>query len=112
MMEIFAISEDELPSEEQVQLPSGDDEPDDDDGDEEDKGQEGGIGNMEMLYGSDDVIYDPVQNTYVKYGDVINGYYAAVSEKIIDGKIPDTLQQYITHYFDTLYDGSEKETGS
>ncbi len=112
LMEIFGISEDELPREEQVQLPSADDEPEDNDGDEEDKGSEGGIGNMEVLYGSDDVIFDPIKNEYVKYGDVINGYYAAVSEKIIDGKIPDTLQQYISHYFDTLYDGSEKETGS
>lgn len=112
LMEIFGISEDELPREEQVQLPSGDDEPDDEEGDEEDKGSEGGIGDMEVLYGSDDVIYDPVQNTYVKYGDVINGYYAAVSEKILVGKIPDTLQEYITNYFDTLYDGSEKETES
>ncbi len=112
LMEIFSITEDELPAEEQVQLPSKDDEPEDDDGDEEDKGSEGGIGNMEVLFGSDDVIFDPLKNEYVKYGDVINDYYAAVSEKIIDGKIPDTLEQYITDYFTTLYDGTEKETTS
>ena len=112
LMEIFGITEEELPKEEQVQLPSEDDEPDDDSGDEEDKGDEGGMGNMEVLYGSDDVVYDPIKNEYVKYGDIINEYYATVSEKIIDGKIPDTLEQYISNYFDTLYDGSEKETGS
>ena len=112
LMEIFGISEDELPAEEKVQLPSADDEPDDDSSDEEDKGNEGGIGNMEVLYGSDDVVFDPIKNEYVKYGDIINEYYAAVSDKIFDEKVPDTLEQYLLDYFATLYDGSEKETES
>lgn len=110
LMEIFGISEDELPEEEKQQLPSEDAQPDDEDQDEEDKGTEGGIGNQEVLYGSDDTIFDPVKNEYVKYGDVINEYFAAVSEKIIDGQIPDTLEQFISDYFATLYDGSEKES--
>ncbi len=110
LMEIFDIAADELPEEEKVQLPNTNDEPDGDEKDEEDKGSQGGIGNMEVLYGSDDMIFDPVKNEYVKYGDVINEYYAGVSEKIIDKKIPDTLEQFISDYFDTLYDGSEKET--
>ncbi len=110
LMEIFGISEDELPEEEKAQLPTDDEQPGDKDQNEEDKGSEGGIGNQEVLYGSDDIIFDPVKNEYVKYGDVINEYFAAVSEKIIDGQIPDTLEQFISDYFATLYDGSEKET--
>ncbi|MBE6559175.1 MAG: hypothetical protein E7661_09250 [Ruminococcaceae bacterium] len=110
LMEIFELTEDDLPAEEKIQLPAADDEPEEEEKDEEDKGSQGGIGNMEILYGSDDVIYDPNTNQYVKYGDVINAYYASVSEKIIDGKIPETLEQFIADYFATLYDGSEKET--
>lgn len=111
LMEIFGISADELPEEEKVQLPNANDEPDDDDQkDEEEKGDQGGVGNMEVLYGSDDQVYDPKNNQHVKYGDIINEYYAGVTEKMIDGQIPDTLEQFITDYFATLYDGSEKET--
>ena len=112
LMEIFDISEDELPAEEKEQLPTEDDYPDEEDKNEEDKGNQGGIGNQEVLYGSDDTIFDPVKNEYVKYGDVINEYFAAVSEKIVEGQIPDTLEQFISDYFATLYDGSEKETGN
>ena len=112
LMEIFDIFEDELPVEEKEQLPTEDDYPDEEDKNEEDKGNQGGIGNQEVLYGSDDTIFDPVKNEYVKYGDVINEYFAAVSEKIVEGQIPDTLEQFISDYFATLYDGSEKETGN
>ena len=112
LMEIFGITEEDLPAEEKVQLPLEDDGSDEEDKDEEDKGSEGGIGNMEILYGSDDVIYDPNTNQYVKYGDVINAYYASVSEKIFYGQIPETLEQFIADYFATLYDGSEKETAA
>jgi hypothetical protein len=109
LMEIFNISEDELPEEEKTQLPDSGDKEEDNEKNEEEKGDQGGLGEGNVLYGSDDVIFDPVKNEHVKYGDVINEYFAAVSEKIINGQIPDTLEQFISDYFKTLYDGSEKE---
>lgn len=113
LMEIFEISEDELPEEEKTQLPAEDDESEEENKqDEEEKGEEGGRGEGNVLFGSDDLIYDPIKNEHVKYGDVINEYFAAVSEKIISGQTPDTLEQFISDYFATLYDGSEKETAN
>lgn len=109
LMEIFGITEDELPEEEKEQLPTEEEDSPEEDQNEEDKGTQGGIGNQEVLYGSDDMIFDPVKNEYVKYGDVINDYFATVSEKILEGQVPDTLEQFISDYFDTLYDGSAKD---
>ena len=110
LMEIFNISEDELPAEEKVQLPNmGNDSEDGENRDEEEHGNQGAPGDAEVLFGSDDKIFDPRTNEYVTYGDIINDYYASVSEKIIDGQIPDTLEQFITDYFATLYDGSENK---
>lgn len=110
LMEIFDISEDELPEEEKTQLPPKDEDAEDEKQNEEEKGNQGAPGEGNILYGSDDVIFDPVKNEHVKYGDVINEYFAAVSEKLIEGKTPDTLEQFISDYFATLYDGSKKET--
>ena len=112
LMEIFEISEDELPAEEQQQIPSDDEKEEEDKQDEEERGDQGAPGEAEVLFGSDDVIYDPVKNEYVKYGDVINEYFAAVSEKIIDGQTPDSLEQFISDYFATLYDGSDRKSES
>ncbi len=112
LMEIFGISEDELPEEEKLRLPEDGKDEDEDKKNEEEKGDQGGRGEGNVLYGSDDVIFDPVKNEHVKYGDVINEYFAAVSEKLIEGKTPDTLEQFISDYFATLYDGSEKETSN
>lgn len=108
LMEIFGISADELPDEEKVQIPDINDDPDDDNKrDEEEKGNQGAPGDAEVLFGSDDKIFDPRTNEYVTYGDIINEYYAGVTQKIIDGQIPETLEQFITDYFATLYDGSD-----
>ena len=109
LMEIFEISADELPEEEKTQLPT-DKEEEDKKQDEEEKGNQGAPGEGNILYGSDDVIFDPVKNEHVKYGDVINEYFAAVSEKIVSGQTPDTLEQFISDYFATLYDGSKNES--
>jgi len=109
LMDIFKISEDELPEEEKTQIPGEDEDPDESKKDEEEKGDQGAPGEGNILYGSDDVIFDPVTNTYVKYGEVINRYFAVVSDKLKEGQPPESLEQFISHYFATLYDGSEKE---
>lgn len=79
---------------------------DDGDGDnDEDKNNSGGFGDGDKLYGSNDVIYDPYTETYVKYADVLNEYYARVTEQIRNGEISEELQIYVNEYFKLLYSG-------
>ena len=110
LMDIFGIAESELPKE---ALPDNKNQGEDgeyDDKEDDDKPlEDGGYGSGEVVFGSDDMIYYPEEERYVSYGEVINLYYAMVSEKLMDGRVPESLQQFITDYFDILYDGSKKE---
>lgn len=114
LMEIFGISKEELPPEveEEINRPTGDTEetepPDDD---EEQKGDSGGYGSGDMIYGSDDVIYYPDEEKYVQYGEVIDEYYAKITEKILAGEISEELAASLQKYFESLYDGAAKEDG-
>ena len=113
-MEIFGISASELPPEveDDIQRPTMDneeDEPPEDD--EEQKGDSGGYGSGDMIYGSDDVIYYPDEERYVQYGEVINEYYAKITEKILAGEISEELAASLEKYFESLYDGAAKEDG-
>jgi len=81
----------------------------DDDDDNDDPLQDGGIGSGDIVYGSDDQIYDPDTNENVKYGSVINEYYAKITEKLLDGNVSEELEKYISDYFASLYDGTEKD---
>ena len=58
-----------------------------------------------MLYGSDDKVYDPVSGNFVSYGSLINEYQALALSQIKDGKIPVTLEEFISDYFATLFAG-------
>ncbi len=77
--------------------------------DDENNSEGGGIGTGEMTFGSDDMIYDPRTNTYVKYSDVIYYYHGIAMSKIIDGLADPELEEIITQYFDNLY-GTENES--
>lgn len=114
LMEIFGISASELPPEveDDIQRPTVDneeEEPPEDD--EEQKGDSGGYGSGDMIYGSDDVIYYPDEERYVQYGEVINEYYAKITEKILAGEISEELAASLEKYFESLYDGAAKEDG-
>lgn len=116
LMEIFGISKDELPPEveEEISKPSGggeETEPPEADDDEEQKGDSGGYGSGDMMYGSDDVIYYPDEEKYVQYGEVIDEYYAKITEKILAGEISEELAASLQKYFESLYDGAAKEDG-
>ena len=106
LMEIFGIAESDLPAEarpkKDVNGEDGDYEPDD-----EDKAlSSGGLGSGEMIYGSNDVIYDPELGEYVSYGEVINRYYAKISELIVDGTLSEEDEAMISNYFAILFNGS------
>ena len=107
LMTIFELTAEDIPPEE-VPTPDTDKNEDGESPDdkEEDKATQGGIGDGNLLFGSDDEIFSPADNEHVIYGDVILDYYKIVSDKILDGNLPEGLEQFISDYFDTLFDGS------
>ncbi len=105
LMEIFEITEDELPDlgEEELdyKIEEGngkEDNPPPDDG---------GLGDGKTEYGSNDVIYDP-EKGYVQYGTVLDKYFAQMNEQLINGTLPEDVEEFIRDYFASLY-GSDKE---
>ena len=110
LVEIFNIPDDMLPDNIKLNLGSnGDDyeygEPEEDD----EHLNSGGLGDGNQLFGSNDTIYDPITNTHVPYGEILNAYYARVTEQLLAGGVSDTLADFIRSYFDSLYDGSTND---
>ena len=107
LMEIFDISNGELPEYEDedffvsVELPN--DEPPDD------SATSGGYGDGEKEYAGKDKVYDPETGKFVEYGVLIDAYLAKVTQQIKDGIVPDTLEQFIIDYFTTLNSGPKTE---
>lgn len=107
LIDIFDISLNEIPAYEDedyfepVDAPSDDKPPEEGDG--------GGYGEGEMLYGSNDKIYDPITGNFVEYGTLIDAYLAKVTEQVQDGKLPPELEDFINDYFATLYGGAKTE---
>lgn len=105
LMEIFEISKDELPDlgadEVFVDSETGGGQT----GDENDK-NDGGYGKGEQLFGSNDQIYDP-EKGHVAYGEVLNEYFAKVSEQLVNGTLSEEMQEFINGYYAQLYNGSK-----
>jgi hypothetical protein len=77
---------------------------------EEDKNSSGGYGDKNENYGSDDLIFFPDDETYVKYGEVLDAYFAKMQEIISNGDLSEELVRYIGNYFDILYSGLQSDT--
>ena len=77
--------------------------------DDPDQLHAGGLGSGEMIFGSNDTIYDPDRDAYVTYGEVIGGYYAKISELLVDGNLPPELEEALGDYFAILFNGSENK---
>jgi hypothetical protein len=69
----------------------------------------GGLGTGEVIYGSNDMIFDPHTNTYRPYGEILNEYFAKVNEYITDGKTSAEISDALEEYFSLLYGGAEKD---
>ena len=109
LMEIFGITKDDLP-EEDVPMRDSDLGSDEEQEEDDEKAEnDGGLGSGEIIYGSDDMIYDPDKGEYVVYGTVINDYYPTVVEKMFDSGIPDDLEEFVLDYFATLFNGTADE---
>lgn len=65
----------------------------------------GGYGTGETIYGSDDLIYDPDSGEYVKYGELLNRYYAIMQEYLRSGTLTPEQETHIRAYFETLFSG-------
>lgn len=109
LMAVFELSEEDIPAEQRPQNKPQQGGDQDDKEDEEIKDAQGGISDGELLFGSDDMIFDHYTNQQVKYGEVLLDYYKTVSDKTLSGTPSPELEQFINDYFKTLFDGSDKE---
>ena len=79
------------------------------DGDEGNGNTQGGFGKGDMLYGSDDKVYDPSTGEYVTYGELLNEYYAIVESLLREGNLTEEQQTILRYYFDILFSGIKAE---
>lgn len=104
LIEIFSISEDELPRllSGIVEVDSSSDPSQDPD---DNKTQEGGYGKGDKIYGSNSYIYYPDTDEYVLYGEYLNVFRARMMEQLESGNLPEDLQESIKEYFRILSSG-------
>jgi hypothetical protein len=83
-----------------------------DDGDDDKDGESlgGGVGEG-SVFGSNDLVLDPLTGKYVEYGTLIDKYYAIVFEKLQSDLYSDEQRKMIEDYFALLYGGAKKEEG-
>ncbi len=104
LMIIFGISWAELPD--GLKYPQNEEMGSEDgeyDEKEDDKVTGGGLGSGEVVYGSDDAVYDPEKGTKVNYGEVINSYDAKKATELEERPLDDDMKEAIGDYFDSLY---------
>ncbi len=111
LLSIFGIAKTELPEDLLAELNQKDDSSEGllDDDQEADKGNSGGAGDGAQLFGSNDTVYDPDRGDYVTYGEVINTYYAKITEMLADGASPEEIEKALSGYYAILYDGSKNQ---
>ena len=78
---------------------------------DENKPSQGGIGGG-TVYGSDDIVLDPMTGQPVRYGDLIDEYYARMEKILNNYSYTDEQKQAIRKYFEMLYSGIKKEEGN
>lgn len=69
----------------------------------------GGLGTGEVIYGSNDLIFDPYTNTYRPYGEVLNDYFVKATEHVTDGKTSDKIADAMEEYFGILFGGADND---
>ena len=69
---------------------------------------EGGYGTGEVLFGSDDIIFD-IEKGSVEYGEVISKYYGTLIGMFNDGTLPEEYKELFDKYFDGLFGFYEEE---
>ena len=67
-----------------------------------------GIGDG-AVYGSDDLVLDPMTNKYVEYGTILERYYKLMFGKVEDGDYTEQEKEAMEKYFAILYGGFEEK---
>ncbi|MDE7306105.1 MAG: hypothetical protein K2N33_01815, partial [Clostridia bacterium] len=83
----------------------GSDDPADKD---DDKNHGGGMGDGNMIYGSDDEVYDHELGQRVKYGEVINKHYTNILNLILEGNLTEDFTAALDSYFSILMGGANE----
>lgn len=106
LVDIFGLTEEEIPKYEDeddtITGDIGEDEP------PEENSGDAGYGSGEMQYGSKDLIYDPKTDTFVEYGTLLSAYLKEVDAQIREGKYPPEFEDFKDEYFKILSSGFEK----
>ncbi len=100
LKEIFAITDAEMPqlSRDFVSSVDGDD----DEGKNEEQGGDGGLGDGDYNFPSDELVLDPDTGEQVRYGDLLAKYYNRYLAALQEGKIDPNLEKLLQSYFDLL----------
>ncbi len=85
-----------------------DETPDINDDDNQDIGS-GGIGTGELIYGSNDMLYDYRTNTYVPFGQLLADYRAKANEKVNDGKLEEDFAAFVKAYFQKISESKSED---
>ncbi len=79
------------------------------DGSGDSTGPSGSIGGGDIIFGSDDIVYDPVSGQYVEYGKIIAEYNRLMLGKLQSGNYSEEERIAIEKYFAILYGGFQKK---
>ncbi len=69
---------------------------------DDDETHEGGIGEGDLKYGSNESVYDPDSGEYVQYGTLLGRYYAIVEEYLRGGTVTPEMEAAIRAYLSIL----------
>ena len=108
LADIFEIPAEIMPDLGDNDLPAGTGNSNTDIGDKDNEDKQptdGGLGSGDTVWGSDDVIYCPSDNTYKPYGDMLIEYQAKILADIQDGKYTEEFAEMLLEYLDTLSSG-------
>ncbi len=109
LLEIFGLDVSDMPAGEQGNEQGPQTPGDYEDDDEDQIVSDGGLGSGELIVGSQDIIYDPTRDDYVKYSEVIDIYNAIFLESKIDGLLSEEMAELIEAYFTALFSPSNKD---
>jgi hypothetical protein len=100
LKEIFALLDVEMPqlSRDFVSGLEGDGEEDKD----EEEGGDGGLGDGDYNFPSDELVLDPDTGEQVRYGELLAKYYNRYLAALQEGKIDPNLEKLLQSYFDLL----------
>ena len=80
------------------------------DDEEQNESAGGGIGTG-AVYGSNDLVLDPLTGEYVEYGTLLDKYYSLMDSKLENGEYTEQQKEMIKKYFALLYGGMKKDEG-